>query len=205
MLSLGSEKSITLFQINLTKMNALLYSMRHRVPTMLLLTFILFTSNLAFGQDDNDCDGYRTQTPGGWGAPANGNNPGVYRDANFDSAFPDGLVVGCEENSLTLTSASAVQNFLPCGGSPSILDQSYTDPDCIGTVFAGHLVALTLSVEFDANDPDFGEADGLLGELIYNSGPFEGWTINEVLAEANQVFGGCSSDYSPTVVRRRNK
>ncbi|MEE9461087.1 MAG: hypothetical protein V3V53_04610, partial [Bacteroidales bacterium] len=41
---------------------------------------------------------YRTQTPGGWGAKAAGNNPGTYRDLNFDNAFPNGLVVGDPDN-----------------------------------------------------------------------------------------------------------
>lgn len=162
--------------------------------------FLLMTTPLlAFGNDN--CDGYRTQTPGGWGAPANGNNPGVYRDANFDAAFPDGLTIGCEENSLTLTSAAAVQNYLPCGGPASPLDDSYVDPDCLGNVFTGHLVALTLSVMFDEYDEDFSEAEGNLSEATIAEGPFEGWTVLEIWSLANDVIGGCNTDYSVNQVK----
>lgn len=143
-----------------------------------------------------DCDGYRTQTPGGWGAPANGNNPGVYRDAHFDTAFPDGLVIGCDEHSLTLSSAQAIEDYLPCGGQPAVLTTSYDNPDCIGNVLTGHLVAITLSLGFDAADPDFGTPDGYLGDLTINNGDFEGWTVTDAVAMANDVLGGCADDYS---------
>jgi hypothetical protein len=158
----------------------------------LALLFISPTSVTA----QDDCDGYRTQTPGGWGAQANGNNPGVYRDAHFDDAFPDGLVIGCSENSLLLSSASAIEEYLPCGGQPAVLTASYDNPDCIGNVLTGHLVAITLSLGFDANDPDFGEPDGYLGDLIINNGTFDGWTISDAVAMANDVLGSCNLDYS---------
>ena len=146
----------------------------------------------------DDCGQYRTQTPGGWGAPANGNNPGVYRDAHFDQAFPDGLTVGCT-NTLTLTSAAAVQAFLPAGGQPAVLpDGALEDPTGMHNNLANHLVALTLSLGFDAIDPDFSEADGALGDLVYNSGDFEGYTIQEVVDLANEVLGGCSTAASPS-------
>jgi hypothetical protein len=153
---------------------------------------LLFSPLHFFAQDD--CQ-LRTQTPGGWGAPANGNNPGVYRDAHFDDAFPDGLTVGCDYT-LTLTSAQSVEDYLPCGGPPAVLSQSYVDPDCIQNVFSQHIIALTLSVGFDLNDPDFGDADVSLADAIVNNGTFEGWTVAEILVMANEVFGGCSDAYS---------
>jgi hypothetical protein len=105
------------------------------------------------------------------------------------------LTVGCDY-SLTLTSSLAVQNLLPTGGTPAALTANYTDPTSVGTVLAGQLVALTLSVTFDAVDPDFGAADVALGDMIIAYGPFQGWKVQEVLEEANAVFGGCSSSYS---------
>lgn len=138
-----------------------------------------------------DCGQYRTQTPGGWGAPANGNNPGVYRDANFDAAFPSGLQIGCT-NTLQLTSASAVEDFLPSGGTPSMLPPgTMVDPTSYGNTLAGHLVAVKLSIGFDAYDPNFAPANGYLGNLILNSGPYTGFTVTEIVALADQAIGGC--------------
>jgi hypothetical protein len=143
----------------------------------------------------DDCTGFRSQTPGGWGSSANGNNPGVYRDANFFNAFPSGLQVGCDFT-LSLTSASDVEAFLPSGGTPSALTEDLANPTNYGNTLAGHIVAATLSIGFDANDPNFSENDLPLTDLVYNNGPFLGWTLAEVLEEANKVLGGCDSDYS---------
>ena len=56
-------------------------------------------------EDDDDADpclirigDFRSQTMGGWGSNCNGNNPGCYRDANFDSAFPDGVTLGTDDH-----------------------------------------------------------------------------------------------------------
>lgn len=142
-------------------------------------------------------EGYRTQTQGGWGSAAQGENPGVYRDAHFDEVFPDGLVVG-GNYTLTLNSAIAVQNFLPSGGTPAMLNANFINPSGsdLNNAFAGNLVALTLSVNFDKNDADFGIAKSLLKDLVFKSGnPFEGLSVEEVLTDANLVFGGGVSIY----------
>ena len=149
----------------------------------------------------NDCDctpdGYRTQTQGGWGSKPKGNNPGMYRSMHFDDAFPSGLTVG-GDYTLLLNSSQAVQDFLPSGGTPAALDMDYEDPTNkeLKNVFAGQVVALTLSVEFDKNDPDFSESDFLLEDLVFAEGTgFEGYTVGEILADANKVLGGGVSDY----------
>ncbi len=137
---------------------------------------------------------FRTQTQGGWGTAANGNNPGVYRDAAFSAAFPEGIVIG-GGFSLTFTSSQSVQNFLPAGGTPSALTESAVDPSS-GNVFAGQVLALTLSVGFDLYDEDFGASDVNLKDLVFVDGTFEGWTVEAVLAEANNVLGGGSSNFT---------
>ncbi len=144
-------------------------------------------------KDPEPCQ-LRTQTMGGWGAPANGNNPGAYRDAHFAAAFPGGLVIGCNYT-LTLTSAQAVQNFLPSGGQAKKLTANLLNPTNYKNVLAGQLVALTLSVGFDNNDPDFGTG-GLLANAVINNGTFNGWTVQQLLDEANNFIGGCASSYS---------
>ena len=141
------------------------------------------------------CPGHRTQTQGGWGAPPNGNNPGVYVQNNFANAFPNGLVVGCNKT-LTLTSANAVKNFLPSGGGPKKLTGNFTNPTSNKGTLAGQVVALTLSVTFDSYDPNFGSSSYNLKDLIIQSGTFQGWTVQQLLDEANQALGGCSSSYS---------
>ncbi len=149
-----------------------------------------------------DCEiGHRTQTPGGWGAPAAGNNPGTIRDTYFEGAFPNGLKVGCggdKHFSIRLMSAAAVENFLPSGGKPAVLDEDYVDPDSkdVKNSLASHVVALTLSNHFDHFIEDFGEAGFLLCDLVACSGDLEGKSVQEVLEIANLVLGGCTTSYT---------
>ncbi|MCW5900265.1 MAG: T9SS type A sorting domain-containing protein [Flavobacteriales bacterium] len=143
----------------------------------------------------DDCQ-LRTQTQGGWGAPPNGNNPGAYLHANFAGAFPGGVTIGCE-NTLVFTSAQAITNFLPSGGPPSVLPSgTWVNPTGYGNVLAGQLLAATISVGMDAYDPGFGASSTLLGNAIVASGPFAGWTVNAVLAAANDFIGGCGGSYT---------
>jgi hypothetical protein len=148
--------------------------------------------------DTTGCDTLRTQTPGGWGAPPNGNNPGAYLHANFTNAFPNGVAVGCYLNNyfIHLTSAQAITDLLPTGGQAEVLTQNYTNPVEIKNVLVGHLVALSLSVGFDAFDSNFGGGSNSLGSMYISDGTFKGWTVSQYLAEANKVLGGCSSAYT---------
>ncbi|MBD0257855.1 MAG: SprB repeat-containing protein, partial [Cytophagales bacterium] len=177
--------------------------------------------NLAAGEykitvkDDNDCEaivycevkakpappckGFRTQTQGGWGSKPSGNNPGTYLHANFDNAFPNDLVVGCNGGyTLKLTSAQAVTNYLPGGGTPDKLSGNLIDPAGYGNNLAAQLVALTLSVGFDKYDADFGASGVLLENLVITQGIFEGWTVKELLVEANLALGGCDRKTNAT-------
>jgi hypothetical protein len=154
---------------------------------------------------EDPCNGcklgvYRTQTPGGWGARAAGNNPGTYRDAHFADAFPAGLLIGDPgKYHIKLTSSFAIEILLPTGGKPAVLTGQYTDPISIRNVLVGHTVALSLSVGFDQFDEDFGESDGLLKHLYIADGyGFDGMTVAEVLKEANTLLGGGSSAYTPS-------
>ncbi|MFK7948604.1 MAG: FG-GAP-like repeat-containing protein [Saprospiraceae bacterium] len=159
----------------------------------LLLTIALFTMSIVSVQAQ--CPGFRTQTQGGWGAKPNGNNPGVYLHANFANAFPNGLVIGCG-NTLTLTTAQAVTDFLPSGGPSKALTSSSVNPTSKKGAFTGNLTALTLSVGFDNYDANFGSSSYSLKDLIIQSGTFSGWTVQQLLVEANLALGGCASSYS---------
>ncbi|MFT7241115.1 MAG: hypothetical protein ACI83L_001464 [Cryomorphaceae bacterium] len=147
------------------------------------------------GTSGGDCGQLRTQTQGGWGSPANGNNPGAYRDAHFEDAFPNGVVIGCDYT-LTLTSAAAVEAFLPNGGPIKVLEENLVDPINFRTVLAGQLVAATLSAGFDAAEESFSESEADLGDYTLSSGAMIGLTVSEVIAEANAFIGGCESAYS---------
>jgi hypothetical protein len=145
---------------------------------------------------------FRTQTPGGWGAPASGNNPGAYRDANFDSAFPSGLSIGCSSGYTALfTSASAIEAFVPAGGTPGVLDQDLVDPvTTSGGVLAGHVVALSLAVGFDASDPNFGGTSMTITSLVATSGACAGMTVAQILHLANSIVGGCNAQLTPSEI-----
>lgn len=144
---------------------------------------------------DEDCDAgqLRTQTMGGWGAEPSGNNPGTYLHANFDAAFPEGLTIGCGDNTLTLTSAQAVTDFLPSGSTATTLpDGGMVDPgNGYNNVLAGQLVALTLSTTFDNYDPDFGFSEWVLEDLYLQTGDLAGLTLGQLLINANLAIGGC--------------
>lgn len=139
---------------------------------------------------------FRTQTQGGWGSVPRGINPGSYQQANFATAFPNGLTVGCGSNTITLTSGQAVTDFLPQGGTPNAIQTSYVDPTSAISVLAGQITAATLSVTFDAADPNYSSSPASLGSLVIASGTFQGMTVNQLLAIANQVLGGCNTTYS---------
>jgi hypothetical protein len=150
----------------------------------------------------SSCGQHRTQTQGGWGSTPSGNNPGAYLHANFNAAFGDSLTVGCAPGSyyIRLTSAQAVTNLLPTGGKAAALTTNATDPASVKNVLVGQLVALKLSVGFDAYDANFGGSSVELGNMIIGSGTFKGFSVYEFLDIAEKVLGGCNSSYTPTQV-----
>ncbi len=144
---------------------------------------------------------YRTQTQGGWGATPNGNNPGAYLNSNFTTAFPTGLTVGCASGyALHFSSAQAITNFLPQGGTPAGLTQNYTDPTSLNNVLAGQLVALSITLGFDSAIPNFCTSTTSLISLKITTGTFAGWTVGQVYTEANNILGGCSSIYTASQI-----
>lgn len=145
---------------------------------------------------------FRTQTPGGWGAPAAGNNPGAYRDKHFAAAFPSGLVIGCTDgHTAHFTSAKAIENYIPAGGTPGVLDKDYVDPLTTSAgVLGGHLVAATLAVVFDGYDPNFGSSATSVKHLVATSGVCKGMTVKQILQVGNAVAGGCSTLATPSEI-----
>lgn len=154
------------------------------------------STTIIFSPKPSTCDltGFTTFTQGGWGSPSN-STPGGIRDSYFDQVFPNGLVVGGNKT-LKLTSALAVMTYLPDGGTPAALTQNYVDPDSKTkiNVLAGQVVALTLNAAF-SNAGYLGKTTYPLGNLIIASGVFEGKTVNQLLAIANNALGGGNTGY----------
>jgi hypothetical protein len=144
-----------------------------------------------------NCGGFRTQTQGGWGAEPHGNNPATYLYANFNAAFPQGIIVGGCSKTITLTTPQAVTDFLPSGTTPRSLTASLVNPGGnYKNVLAGQVVALAISIGFDNYDAAFGVSGTPLAAQIINNGTFAGWSVQQVFDEANRKLGGCVSAYS---------
>ncbi len=159
------------------------------------------------GDDDEECievGDFTTYSQAEWGAPASGDNGGAYRDANFASAFPTGVVIGASAagisgNSATFTTPAAVEAFLPAIGAPAALATDYTDPVTTEAgALAGQVLALTLNVGFDNFDENFSDSSSHLKDLIVKApgNPCDGKTVQEVLDLANTILGGGTSDIS---------
>jgi hypothetical protein len=147
-----------------------------------------------------ECGQLRTQTQGGYGNDQGNGEPTQYLIANFDAAFPSGVTIGCNSGfTQKMTTAASIQAYLPSSSTPAILTQNYVD-NGPNTVLGGQLLTLALNVGFDDNDPNFGPATIHLGNMIIGSGDFAGKTVYEFLAIANDVFGGCSSAYTPSQI-----
>jgi choice-of-anchor A domain-containing protein/uncharacterized repeat protein (TIGR01451 family) len=136
-----------------------------------------------------DTKGFITFTQGGWGSPSN-STPGKIRDTYFTSVFPSGLVVGGTYK-LTLTSAIAVKNCLPDGGTAAAYTHNYSNSTSKISVLSGQLVALKLNVQFSAAGY-LGSNTTRLGNLQIAAGTFAGKTVSEFLALAEAAIGGGS-------------
>jgi len=156
---------------------------------------------------DGDCvepGDFVTYTQGGWGTECDGGNPGCLRDEHFDSVYPHGVIVGDQDGpdgdndyALLFTNSLAVQDFLPAGGPPDVLDGDETNPQhSEAGVFAGQLLAAMLNVDFDAAGVfDSIKADDSihLGDLVFAQGvdsDLIGMTVNEVIHLSNKVISG---------------
>lgn len=131
-------------------------------------------------------DGYTTYSQGGWGSKPSGNNPGALLARHFSTVYPSGVVIG-GTYTLTFTSASDVEKFLPAGGPSKPLTASAVNPtkSAAGNI-AAQLLALRLATDFSAA----GITKRGLGSLVMQSGPLAGRTVNQILDLANAVVGG---------------
>ncbi len=147
------------------------------------------------------CQGIRTETQSAWGATATAGTPAAYMTTNFAAAFPAGLTIGCTRK-LVLTTAAAVTNFLPSTGPAATLPSgTLTNPTTYSNDLAGQLVAAKLSVRFDELNTTFSPATVLLKDMLVASGTFAGWTVQQVIDEADRKIGSCTSSYTRTALQ----
>ena len=66
----------------------------------------------------------------------------------------------------------------------------------MNNTLSAQVVAAALTIGFDNWDPNFSSNPIHLNTLFYNSGTFNGWTVQQVFNEANKKLSGCSSPYS---------
>ncbi|MCI0503671.1 LamG domain-containing protein, partial [Candidatus Micrarchaeota archaeon] len=141
-----------------------------------------------------------TYTQGGYGAPQQG-KPRAILFNNFASVYPSGMVVGDEGGAdndrfymMNFTSAQAVNNYLPQGGTAGYLNADLVNPtNSSSGIFGGQLTAALLNLKFDdAGIISARYEPGALGGLHfkqcekYNIHPaLVGKTVNEVIAMSN--------------------
>ena len=145
------------------------------------------TSSCSITVGTGSATGFTTFTQGGWGSKPSGNNPGQLLASNFALVYSGGSVTIGGTRTLKFTSASAIEAFLPQGGTPSTFAASATNPGSSAAgVFAGQVLALRLSVDFSTA----GITKAGLAGLKLKSGKLAGQTVAQVLALANAVIGG---------------
>lgn len=133
-------------------------------------------------------------TQGGWGARPNGNNPGTVLANNFAAVYPNGVEIGVGGAgfSMKFTSAVAIQNYLPAGGTPNRLTADLVNPTSSSAgVFGGQVLALRLNVGFSAAGVTQGAGGALGGLKLTGTGTsLDGLTVDQVLAVAESALGG---------------
>ncbi|MBN8545883.1 MAG: choice-of-anchor A family protein [Ignavibacteria bacterium] len=159
---------------------------------VILFTFVS-VGNLQ-AQGSCNLNGFMTYTQGGWGSPSN-STPGGIRDAYFNAVFPSGAVMGGNFTA-SFTSASAVKDFLPQGGTSAAFNANYSNPTSTSAgVLGGQVMALLLNVKYDEAGY-LGTNPLKLKDLVITTGTFAGKTVSEFLAIANTKIGGGSSPYT---------
>lgn len=147
-----------------------------------------------------DLNGYQTFTQGGWSSP-NNSGPGTIRQAHFSSVFPNGFTIGGGSNKATFTSATAVRDFLPAGGTAGQLTGTTVNPSSNNPliksagVLAGQVIAATMNVYY-SEAGYLGTNPNPLGNLVFTSGPFTGMSIYDFLTLANQALSGANTGFT---------
>jgi hypothetical protein len=174
-------------------------------PTAVVLaTNASSNDTIDFGFYETPEGPFTAYTAAEWGAKPRGNNAGMQLKNNFSFVFPTslypmGVVIGdataaCPASGagpyrLNVTSAAAIQAFLPQGRPVSALTTCLTNPDRRVSFLAGQVMALTLNVAFSY----MGVTKPGLGSLMVIRGPLAGKSVDQVLEIANCALSGKST------------
>jgi HYR domain-containing protein len=125
---------------------------------------------------------------------------------NFSTLFPSGVTVGHVGNyHITFTSATAVEVYLPANGNASVLTGNLLNPTTTSArVFGGQVLTLRLNRDLSSagiTPTGFGSVmlchlvddaaeDTALNLTAPQAAALNGQTINQVLADAENVLGG---------------
>ena len=170
-----------------------IYTIRIGWYTLFMAIIITFSPIFSTIANAQFCEGFRTQNQRDWGERPQGRNAAALLYTNFLRAFPDGIVVGCD-NKLKLTTAQAVTNLLPVSGRIAQLPNgTLINPNNrkFNNPFAGQVIALKINLTMDEYLPNFGSNTILLKDLIVVRGPFVNKSVAEVMEEAEKALGGC--------------
>lgn len=138
---------------------------------------------------------YTTWKHDQWGGSSSYPSAGWWLDTYFASVYPGGLVVGTGY-SITLTSAAAVDTYLPRTGTSLMLTQNYVNPNASpGGELASQLTALHLNVDYS----NAALTKPGLGALHLKTGELMGWTVAQVLAVGEETLGGDRSNLPANV------
>jgi hypothetical protein len=143
----------------------------------------------------------KTYSKGGF---AGSGAPNLYLLSNFGSAFPGGVFVGSPIPTVSgffnrWSIASTVASYAGTSGTPGFLSSSTTNTLNNGTgTFGSNLLALILSIGFDANDSAFAASTKVpLGNMLLNfpTSPlnmFNGLTLSHFIVGCNYRIGAVS-------------
>lgn len=163
-------------------------------------------------------------TQGFYGMPNGNDDWTAVFGGNFGAMYPTGLTFGTGARSMTLTSAGAVQNYLPCGGTPGVLSSACTgtcsNPSCTtgnssptGGILSGQ--GLTLKINIDVNSgfvPAFGDLEfcnwttvDAIGGFALTQSQADGlnaYTVSSFLAAVEAYAGGAGLVPAPAGLTR---
>ncbi len=153
---------------------------------------------------------FTTFTQGAWGSSPHGGNPGFFLKTYFSVVYGGAGVTVGSTKALKFTTSNAIDAFLPAGGKAAALPASsaalvVNPASSKGGIFAGHVLALKLNVDFSNS----GKTRTGLATMLVSKGPLKplNLTVAQVLAMANAVLGGSAvppaglslSDFSETI------
>ncbi len=138
---------------------------------------------------------YCTFTPGDYGSSCNGSNGASILTNCFKKIYTSGyLQCGLPSAGYCakFTSASCVQSFVPCTGTPNCLKANYVNPTTCGAgSFGGDVACLELNVDF-GDHKDVSGFSGGCGDLVYcdSSSPLNGKCVRQILSLCHTALGG---------------